>query len=136
MSNHYKGSWDPGNFQIGPGDVAFQKVAIGKGRRISSARGRFIAGPLDVDWLSQARKLGVTTLWVGLGLWFLRGLKRSDSFIVSNMTMQGLNVRPDAKSRALRKLQKAGLITIEQKGKRNPRVTLVVQSPRNNNEGS
>ena len=102
--------------------------AARKGRQVSSVRGKFIAGPVDIIWLSQARKLGVTALWVGLGLWFLRGLRRSDSFIVSNLIMQEWNVQPDAKRRALRKLENAGLITIERKGKRNPRVTLVVQT--------
>ncbi|MGB8741096.1 MAG: hypothetical protein WCD52_12860 [Xanthobacteraceae bacterium] len=107
--------------------MASQKVAIRKGRRIAPAKGKFIAGPVDVTWLSQASKLGVTALWVGLSLWFLRGLRRSDSFTVSNLFMQKWDVLPDAKNRALRKLEKAGLITVERKGKRSPRVTLVVQ---------
>jgi DNA-binding transcriptional ArsR family regulator len=111
--------------------VASKKVATRKGRRVSSVIGKFIAGPVDVDWLSQARKLGVTALWVGLSLWFLRGLKRSDSFIVSNLMMQEWDVLPDAKRRALRTLEKAGLIAIELRGKRSPRVTLVVQNSRN-----
>jgi hypothetical protein len=133
MSNHkYGGSWDPSSFRIGPGDVAPQKAPIGKGRRISSVGRKFIPGPVDVDWLSQARKLGVTALWVGLSLWFLRGLKRSDSFIVSNLMMQEWEVLPDAKRRALRTLKKAGLIAVELRGKRSPRVTLVVQNSKNN----
>jgi DNA-binding transcriptional ArsR family regulator len=40
--------------------------------------------------------------------------------------MQEWGVQPDAKTRALRKLEKAGLIRIERRGKRSPRVTLVV----------
>jgi hypothetical protein len=122
MSNHkYGGSWDPAALRIGLGDVASKKVATRKGRHVSSVIGKFIAGPVDVDWLSQARKLGVTALWVGLSLWFLRGLKRSDSFIVSNLMMQEWDVLPDAKCRALRTFEKAGLIAIEPRGKRNPR---------------
>jgi len=105
-------------------------VAIRKGRRISPAGGKFIAGPIDVTWLSQASKLGVTALWVGLGLWFLRGIKHSDTFIVSNLIMQEWDVLPDAKRRALRALEKVGLIKIERRGKRSPRVTLVVQRSR------
>ena len=63
MSNHNnRGSWDPSSFRIGPGDVASKKAAIRTGRRISSVRGKFIAGPVDVNWLSQARKLGVTAV--------------------------------------------------------------------------
>jgi DNA-binding transcriptional ArsR family regulator len=95
-----------------------------KGRRIARVAGRFIKGPIDVAWLSQARKLGVTALWVGLALWFLKGLKGSDSFLVSNLIMQEWGVSSDAKSRALRTLKKAGLIAVERRGKRSPRVTL------------
>jgi DNA-binding transcriptional ArsR family regulator len=127
MSNHNnRGSWDPSSLRIGPGDVPSKKAAIRTGRRISSVRGKFIAGPVDVNWLSQARKLGVTPLWVGLCLWFLRGLKRSDNFIVSNLIMKEWDVLPDAKRRGLRSLEKAGLITIERRGRRSPRVTLLV----------
>jgi hypothetical protein len=129
MANHNSGgNWDPSSFRIGLGDVASKKVATRKGRRVSSVGGKFIAGPVDVNWMSRARKLGVTALWVGLSLWFLRGLKRSDSFVVSNLMMQEWDVLPDAKRRALRTLEKAGLITIELRGKRSPCVTLVVQS--------
>jgi DNA-binding transcriptional ArsR family regulator len=72
----------------------------------------------------------VTALWVGLGLWFLKGLRRSNNIIVSNLIMKEWDVQPDAKSRALRKLEKAGLITIEPREKRNPRVTLIVPDNR------
>ena len=107
-NNSSRASWDPSSLQLVSGDVAPPQAVIRKGRRVSSVRGKFIAGPIDVVWLSQARKLGVTALWVGLGLWFLRGLRRSDSFLVSNLIMQEWDVLPDAKSRALRKLEKAG----------------------------
>jgi DNA-binding transcriptional ArsR family regulator len=40
--------------------------------------------------------------------------------------MQGWEVSPDAKSRALRALEKAGLIAIERRGKRSPRVSLLL----------
>ena len=53
-----------------------------------------------------------------------KGLRKSDSFIVSNLNMQEWDVLPDAKSRALRKLEKAGLITVEHRRKSSPRVTL------------
>lgn len=128
MSNYNSSSrvsWDPGRLVLS--DVVPSHVATRRGRRASSVRGKFIAGPVDVVWLSQARKLGVTALWVGLGLWFLRGLKKSDSFLVSNLILQEWGVQSDAKSRALSKLAKAGLIAIERRGKRSPCVTLVVQ---------
>jgi DNA-binding transcriptional ArsR family regulator len=130
MSNHSsRGSWEPKSFQIDLSDVASPNAGIRKGRRITPISDKFIKGPVNVVWLSQARQLGVAALWVGLSLWFLRGLRRSDSFIVSNLTMREWDVLPDAKRRALRALEKAGLITIERRGRRSPRVTLVVEIP-------
>jgi DNA-binding transcriptional ArsR family regulator len=73
----------------------------------------------------QASRLGVKALLVGLALWHLKGLRRDDSFLVSNLMLQEWGIQPDAKRRALRKLEKAGLITVERQGKRSPRVTLV-----------
>ena len=94
--------------------------------RKSRLTDRFIAGPVDVGWLSRARKLGVTALWVGLALWYLRGLRKSDRFVVSNRMMESWNVEPDAKRRALRKLQRAGLILIEPQERRSPIVSLIL----------
>jgi hypothetical protein len=126
--------WNPSSFVLD--GVAPSQTGTRRGRRVSSVRGKFIAGPVDVVWLSQARKLGVTALWVGLGLWFLRGLRRSNSFTVSNLMMRELGVHPDAKTRALRALEAAGLIAIERRGKRSPRVTLIVEENRSNDETS
>lgn len=126
-NNNSRTNWDPGRLQLKHGDVGPLQTVTWRGRKSSSVRGKFIAGPIDIIWLSGARKLGVSALWVGLGLWFLKGLRKSDSFVVSNLIVRELGVQPDAKRRALRKLERAGLITIEKRGKRSPRVTLVVQ---------
>ena len=97
------------------------------GRRVSPIRGKFIAGPVDVDWVCKASRLGVKALLVGLALWHLRGLRKADTFVVSNIMLRDWGVQQDAKRRALRALQKIGLIKIERLGKRSPQVTLVVQ---------
>jgi DNA-binding transcriptional ArsR family regulator len=96
------------------------------GRRASPISGKFIAGPIDVAWVVQASRLGVKALLVGLALWHIRGLRKCDTFTVSNLMLQEWGIQPDAKSRALRALEKAGLIKIERQGKRSPRVSLVV----------
>jgi len=61
-----------------------------------------------------------------VALWHLKGLRRDNGFLVSNLMLQEWGIQPDAKARALRKLEKAGLITVERRGKRSPRVTLIV----------
>ena len=62
-------------------------------------------------------------LLVGLALWHIRGLRKADTFIVSNLMLQDWGIQPDAKRRALRALEKAGLIKVERRGKRSPQVT-------------
>ena len=138
MSNNNSDStyWDPSSLRLDPSAVPPAPLATRRGRRISPIKNKFIKGPVDFAWLSSAQKLGVTALWLGTCLWFLRGLKGSDSFLVSNMVAQEWGLLPDAKSRALRKLEMAGLITVERRGKRSPRVTLVLTNfTRNQKQG-
>jgi DNA-binding transcriptional ArsR family regulator len=82
---------------------------------------------VPVSWLCQAGRLGVKALLVGLALWHLKGLRKSDTFVVSNLMLRDWDIQADAKTRALRKLEMAGLITVERRGKRSPQVTLLVK---------
>jgi DNA-binding transcriptional ArsR family regulator len=84
--------------------------------------------PFDVQWVVQASRLGVKALLVGLALWHLKKLRQADTFTVSNLMMREWGVQPDAKSRALRALERDGLIRVERRGKRSPHVTLVVRN--------
>ena len=88
--------------------------------------GFFLRGPIPMQWLHDASKLGVSALWVGCVLWHLAGLKKSGTFLVSNLHMHRWGVKRCAKSRALKALAYADLINIEGRGKRSPRVTIVV----------
>jgi DNA-binding transcriptional ArsR family regulator len=121
-----KVNWDPSSLRLNQNGVKRSQFGTRRGRRPSPIRGKFIAGPVDVSWVVQASRLGVKALLVGLALWHLKRLRLADTFIVSNLMMQGWGVQPDAKTRALRALERAGLIRIERRGKRSPRVTLAV----------
>jgi DNA-binding transcriptional ArsR family regulator len=125
-----KSTWDPSCLRLAQTGVA-QQGGTRRGRQPSPIWDKFIAGPIDVSWVCRAGRLGVKALLVGLALWHLRGLRRSNSFIVSNLMIQEWGVQPDAKARALGALEKAGLITVERRGKRSPRVTLIVEAASN-----
>jgi hypothetical protein len=125
-SPNTKSTWDPSCLRLDQTGVAGLKGRTYRGRRASPVRGKFIAGPVDVSWVCQAGQFGVKALLVGLALWHVRGLRQTDRFIVSNLMVEEWGILPDAKRRALLKLEKAGLITIERRGKRSPRVTLIV----------
>ena len=119
-------SWDPSGLRLNQDRVGRSQRGIRSGRRVSPIRDKFVAGPIDVSWVVQASRLGVKALLVGLALWHIKGLRKADTFIASNLMLQDWGVQPDAKRRALRKLEKAGLIRIERRGKRSPQVTLIV----------
>jgi hypothetical protein len=73
----------------------------------------------------QAPQLGVKALLFGMVLWPLKGLRKTNSFIVSNRTTKEWGIGADAKRWALRKLERAGLIAVERQRKRSPRMTLL-----------
>ena len=120
-------SWDPSLLQLNQNRVARSQGIVRRGRRVPPIQGKFIAGPVDVSWVRQASHLGVKALLVGLALWHIKGLRKSYTFIVSNLMLQDWGIRPDAKRRALRALENARLIKVERRGKRSPQVTLVVE---------
>jgi DNA-binding transcriptional ArsR family regulator len=122
----YNSTWDPSSLRLDQDGV--KRGCVRRGRRASPIRGKFIAGPIDVSWVVQAKRLGATALLVGLALWHLKKLRQADTFTVSNLMLQEWGVQPDAKSRALRALERAGLIRVERHGKRSPHVTLVVNT--------
>jgi DNA-binding transcriptional ArsR family regulator len=125
----YNTMWDPSSLRLSPDGVKRSQGGARRGRRASPIRGKFIAGPIDVSWVVRAKRLGATALLVGLALWHLKKLRQADTFTVSNLMLQEWGIQPDAKSRALRALERAGLIRVERRGKRSPRVTLVVRAP-------
>jgi hypothetical protein len=92
-------------------------------------RGQFILGPVDVSWIFRAVRLGVKALLCGLALWYLHGRRRKwkayDRKAVSNLALDGWGISPDAKRRALLKLANAGLIEVQYRHKRSPRVTIL-----------
>jgi hypothetical protein len=119
-------SWDPSLLRLNQNRVAGSPCIARRGRRVLPIQDRFIAGPLNVSWLCRASHLGVKALLVGLALWHIRGLRKTDTFVVSNLMLQDWDIQADAKRRALRKLEIAGLIKVGRRGKRSPQVTLVV----------
>ena len=122
----YNSTWDPSRLRLDRDGVIGLQASARGGRRPPPVQGKFIAGPIDVLWVIQASRLGVKALLVGLALWHIKKLRQADTFTVSNLMLQEWGVQPDAKSRALRALERAGLIRVERRGKRSPHVTLVV----------
>jgi hypothetical protein len=86
---------------------------------------RFLKGPVPWPWIEVAARLPGKALAVGLVLWRLHGAVKSKTVSLSNGEVEALGVDRNAKSRALRDLERAGLITVERQPGCSPRVTIV-----------
>ena len=127
LKNVNVSKWDPSRLQLD--DITRAKSATSvRHRRRPAIKGKYVRGPIPVAWLCRAGQLRGAALLVGLALWYLCGLRKTNTFIVSNVMMESWGVRRDAKSRGLQKLAAAGLIKVERRGKRSPQVTLVLES--------
>jgi DNA-binding transcriptional ArsR family regulator len=104
-------TWDPrsGKFQRGK----------------NAADRRFLRGPVPLGWLEAAARLPGSTLAVGVALWQLAGLRGTrEGLALSTERLAPFGVSRHSKDRALRALLAAGLVDIERKRGRSPRVSL------------
>jgi DNA-binding transcriptional ArsR family regulator len=84
----------------------------------------FIKGPLPLAWMHAAAVLPGKTLHVGLYLWYLAGLTKSMTVLLSGRVSE-LGVSREAKSEALGRLEAAGLVSVVRQAGRAPLVTLL-----------
>jgi hypothetical protein len=62
---------------------------------------------------------------IGVVLWYLRGLRKNSTVILANGLLERFHVGRKAKYRGLQALKDAGLIAVEERKDRNPRVTIL-----------
>ena len=87
--------------------------------------GRFLKGPIPWSWIAAAATLPSRALLVGLCLWRLVGAMKSDTIFFGNSDLRQLGIDRATKSRALRALERAGLINVTHQPGRFPKVTLL-----------
>jgi hypothetical protein len=86
---------------------------------------KFLKGPIPWSWISKGASLKGQALHVGIALWLLAGIKRSQSVALSNSVLQDLGVSRYSGYRALHSLESAGLISVDRHTGRNPVVTIL-----------
>ena len=75
----------------------------------------FLRGPVPIDWLSKAAGLPGKTLNVALAIWWLQGMTQSESFKLTRKSLSLFNIKRNAASISLKRLEGAGLIKIQKK---------------------
>ena len=74
--------------------------------------GKFIRGPIPYRWLQAANSFPGKIGAVGVALWFLCGLKNSNTFLVTAQIQELAGCTRQALSRALKQLHTAKLIEL------------------------
>jgi DNA-binding transcriptional ArsR family regulator len=87
--------------------------------------GRFLKGPIPWSWITAAAALPSRALLVGLCLWRLAGAMKTDTVSFGGSDLRQLGIDRATKSRALRALERAGLIKVARQPGRFPKVTLL-----------
>jgi hypothetical protein len=86
---------------------------------------RFTNGPGPLTWLECAAGLPGRSVHVALALWHEAARSGSRCVALSNTLCLRFHVERNAKYRALRSLELAGLVAVERRRGRSPRVTLL-----------
>lgn len=97
------------------------------GRRRGWIEGRFLRGPIPLNWLGRACRLSGEALATALAIWYVSGLQKGEraGLTLTTKKVELLGVSRSAKSRGLKALEAAGLIRVQRDGKKNPVVTIL-----------
>jgi hypothetical protein len=86
---------------------------------------RFTNGPVPLRWLECTTGLPGRSIQVALALWYEATRSSSRCVALSNKLCLRFHVERNAKYRALRSLELAGLASVERRRGRSPRVTIL-----------
>ena len=101
--------------------VNSEKRRTRKAKRRSS---RFIRGPIPMPWVERACRLRGQVGRVVLAIWFGRGLA-GEPVALSETRLAAFGVTPRTGRRVLRRLEAAGLVSVERRRGRSPRVRVL-----------
>jgi hypothetical protein len=90
-----------------------------------SCRRDFLKGPIPWSWLVRAMALPGAALAVALILWREAGIVKRLTVAAGHSRNRRCGILPDAGRRALRNLEKAGLVSIARKPGRGLEVTIL-----------
>lgn len=85
----------------------------------------FLKGPIPLSWLGAAAQLPGKTLNVAIALMWLHGMTNGKPVKLNRTALRILNVKRDAASASLNRLEKAGLVRVDRKPGQRPTVTVL-----------
>ena len=89
----------------------------------------FIRGPIPCDWLRGAMRCGGKSANLALALWWLAGIEGANPIQLTPRVLGYFEISPRAARRRLAEFEKAGLVKVDRRRGRSPRVFLLTLAP-------
>ena len=97
-----------------------------RARHGSRMQAAFIWGPLPYAWFEAACLHGGKSANVALAIWYVRGVRRTKSDLpITPRQLAKFHVTSRRASNLLERFEKAGLISVERRSGRSPRVCIL-----------
>ena len=116
--------FDPENFRLAKQEDACRKPTTSP-RSAGRIRGRFLKGPVPLNWLVAASRLPGKAMHVAIILRYLSGLKKSLDIRFSQAVARDFGIKRQSAYRALFFLVESGLIRVRRQRGRNSVVRIV-----------
>jgi hypothetical protein len=85
----------------------------------------FLKGPIPMAWLNEAAKLPGKALNLGIAIWWLAGMAKTNTFKLTGKALDQLDVSRDAASSGLKRLEAQGLIRVQRAAGQRPTVEIL-----------
>ena len=86
--------------------------------------GRFIKGPIPLDWIEVAIPLGRKAINVAMAIWYCYGFKHETEIKLTPTKLKPFRVTTETARTILHKFEAAGLVSVDRKQGRSPLVTI------------
>ena len=99
--------------------------SVSNGSSADNGCASVLHGPVPLPWLEAAARLPGKSLHIGVALWYAAEVAQAVSIPLSNVYGLRFGVDRNAKYRALRSLERAGLVVVQRNRGRSPLVTIL-----------
>jgi DNA-binding transcriptional ArsR family regulator len=114
---------DPENFDIKKNKLPLKKGTHQKMQK--KIKGKFLKGPIPLEWLKIAAPLPGKAIQISLCIWFLKGVQRKNTVKLSYKLLKGFSVSRSSSYRGLKSLEAAGLVDVSRRMGSSPLVTIL-----------
>jgi DNA-binding MarR family transcriptional regulator len=85
----------------------------------------FLKGPIPMAWLKAAAELPGKAFQLGIAIWWLRPMSKSENFKLTQKALDYVGISRDATYDALKRLEARGLIRVQRSPGRRPIVGIL-----------